>query len=163
MANAPSRSTTDASNTTTSTTTNTTSTRDIGFTGEQGANVLETLTRGVSGTLQGLSGITYQSLGDLVAGGVAVQRAGFDFSSGAIEQSASVFDRSSARAIDTLTGVINATRDFSQRAIAASSGQSTPLQPLVAASSNVPVIGEGIPKIWYIVGGLVVLWLVMRK
>lgn len=83
---------------------------------------------------------TGKGLSDLIEGGVSGQRAGYDFSKYAVDKSAVMFDRVNSRSQDTLAGIINATRDFSQRAIAAGTGQSTPIMSIPAAANNTPVM-----------------------
>jgi len=138
---APNRAET-TSNTTNNYTTST-SLRDIGFTGEQGVAVLNTLTEGV---VRGLASVVNASenntnqtrglLTDIVASSERSIDRSYEFSRNTVDQSAILFDRTASRTQDTLNGIINATRDFSQRAISASTGQDTPLQTLNAASNE---------------------------
>lgn len=102
------------------TSTNQTTVRDIGFTGAQAVNVLNTL---------------FRTSAD-------VQKAGFTFSSGTVDNSLLAVERVSQDTTQTLANVINATRDFSQRAISASSGQSTPLAKVDSASAGGDNIGK---------------------
>jgi hypothetical protein len=113
----------------------------IGVTGDQAVHALDILATA-----------TYRGLQDLVAVSGHTTSRGYEFASGVVEQQTALVDRTFARSSETLANLVNATRDFSQRSIAASTGQGTPLQHLAGASATVPTLEPpdrmgGIPKV----------------
>ncbi len=139
------------SNTTNSTHTATT-VGDIGLTGAQAQNVLIAFARNLrlgfeslggnyagfnsvyGNTLAGLTNAAAQGNAQNLAAGRAIITSGYQFSNQVIDRSATLFERTALNSTSTLNGLINATRDFSQRVIAGSTGQATPLQNLSEAS-----------------------------
>jgi hypothetical protein len=181
----------------TSSTTNNTSVGDVGVTGQNAVDILNSLTNAASwGTFYGMNqGIAYAnagaSVGNNFAGtgaafgnslalygantgygfaqqGTALAQSGFDFAgnltgqgfqfgSNTIQSNLAFADNVNARATDTLSGLINATRDVSSRILNNSTGQATPLQSLPAASSNVAGLASTSNTKWILlaVGGVV--------
>jgi hypothetical protein len=93
---------------------------------------------------------------------------GYEFGTNTITTSAALFDRTTARITDTLTGTINAVRDTNQRNLNAGVGQVSPIQVLPAAASNIPVLDQfsnsSKTNLWLIVGVVVIFgFFLLRK
>lgn len=137
------------SNTTnTSNSNNVTTTRDIGFTGQNAVDFAASLN---------------VPLSELISQTGGVQDRAYQFSTIALQNAGEVFDRGTARAYEGLANVVNAARDFSQRAIAAGTNQPTPITNLPAASADVAPVGEKEGDNTWIILGTVVAILALWK
>lgn len=141
----------EANTTNNNTSTSNTTTGDIGFTGANARDILTALFGTTERTLTSAGNQYAGTLNHLADASSGVQLAGFSFAQGAIDRSATLFERSELNATSTLNGVVNAARDFSQRALSASTGQATPLQELAGASQYAGT-APGSDHIWIIAG-----------
>lgn len=131
MTQAAPKSTTDAS--TTNSTTTTSNSRDnfnnLGLTGQNAVDALNNLTNAYNA----FGTNSYNGLSTVVAAGVNQTNRGFEFTQNTVGANVTLTDRTGARVENTLANIINATSDFSQRAIAASTGQKTEIRNVPAA------------------------------
>jgi len=127
------------SNATTNTTTNTTTVRDIGLTGEAGS----------------------RALADILAVGASTIQGGYAFGGEALARAADLQQGITDRLGASLDNVVNASRDISQRTIAAGIGQASPLTVLPAANTTNSQ-GSVSPTLLLVGAGLLVLMLFMR-
>jgi len=112
--------------------TNTTTTRDIGLTGAAAVDVYRYLAETTQRTNQG----------------------SFDLSANVIHDLAHAQDTATIATENTLGAIINATQDFSQRAIAAGTGQATPVQAIGPASGVAANAGSEKGILYLTIGAL---------
>lgn len=147
-ATGPQRSVSEANTTNVSSTTNSTSTRDIGFTGQQGADILGSFIAAARSLSQ--SGFDYsgRAINDNLGFSSGVTSGGFSLTNSVSSRALDTVDRTAMRTEEGLNNLINATRDFSQRSISAATGQSTPLQTLVGATTGASETAPTSPLLW---------------
>lgn len=104
---------------------------------------------------------TMETLADSYNYSRTVQADSYNLARFSQENSAVMFDRTASRTQDTLNGIINATRDFAQRAMSASTGQGTPLQFLPGASNSTPVMQQGGSMLPVIIGAVAIGAIIM--
>lgn len=115
---------------TTNTSTNTTTVGTIGLTGADA----------VAGIVS-IGTVYDNALSDLTNAYNNTVNRGYAFSQYTIEENIGLTNLTAMRFENSLANITNATRDFTQRSIAAGTGQATPLQNLEAAS------GSGVGKL----------------
>lgn len=103
--------------------------RDIGLTGAQASQTIRALSRQGQAGVATVASQAFGSLDALLQSADNQHRQSFAFATSALSDITSLTR-------GTLADLTNATRDFSQRAIAASTGQDTPIQQLSEAGSN---------------------------
>lgn len=134
----------------------------IGFTGDQGANVLNVLTRNVANSLNQLGYRVQTTLGDIARQGTEQHRTSMELASFAVDRSATMFERTALNSTSTLNGIVNAVRDSSQRIVNASVGQASPIQQLEGASQYAGT-APGSDKVWMIAGVVIAFIALMNS